>query len=179
MTRSETIRLERASSQNHELLGNLLELYSHDLSDVFSIDVGGDGRFGYPGLDFYWSSPETHHAFVIWYGARIAGFALATRGSPVTDNPSDLDVAEFFVLRRYRGIGVGRQAACLLWDGLPGRWTVRVSEGNHPALMFWSGIVHRYTSGRYSERNRDSAGQRWRVFTFDTPDLVQTPGDPL
>ena len=28
-------------------VGNLLELYLHDLSDVFPIELGPDGRFGY------------------------------------------------------------------------------------------------------------------------------------
>ena len=169
MTNREIIHLERASSEMHEVLANLLELYSHDLSDAFAIDVGADGRFGYPKLDLYWSSPDSRYAFVIRYGGRIAGFALVTRGSPLTEDPSDLDVAEFFVLRRYRRIGVGRQAACALWETLPGRWVVRVSEANQAALTFWIDVVQRYAGGKYTEASRDSAGRRWRVFTFDAP----------
>lgn len=45
-------------------------------------------------------------------------------------NTEALDVAEYFVLRRYRHAGVERRAALLLWDRLPGKWTVRVAEGN-------------------------------------------------
>jgi predicted acetyltransferase len=169
MTNREAIRLERASSEMRDVLANLLELYSHDLSDAFAIDVGADGRFGYPKLDLYWSSPDSHYAFVFRCGGHIAGFALVTRGSPLTEDPSDLDVAEFFVLRRYRRIGVGRQAACALWDTLTGRWVVRVSETNRAALTFWIDVVRRYTGGKYTEASRDSAGHRWRVFSFDTP----------
>lgn len=168
MTNRESIRLERVSPEMHVLLANLLELYSYDLSDVFAIDVGADGRFGYPRLALYWSSPDTHYAFVLRYGDTIAGFALVTRGSPLTDDPSDLDLAEFFVLRRYRRIGVGRQAASALWEVLPGRWVVRVLETNQRALTFWVGVVSRYTSGTYTEATRDAAGRQWRVLSFDT-----------
>jgi hypothetical protein len=89
------------------VLSNLLELYLHDLSEIFPIEVGADGHFGYENLPLYWSYPDTHFAFLIRSGACFAGFALATRGSPATDDPQDLDVAEFFVLRRYRRAGVG------------------------------------------------------------------------
>ena len=63
----------------------------------------------------------------------MAGFSFVTRGSPASDDPETLDVAEFFVLRGWRRSGVGRRAAPLLWDRLPGPWTVRVSTGTGPA----------------------------------------------
>lgn len=90
----------------------------------------------------------------------------------MTDNPSDLDVAEFFVLRRYRRIGVGRLAARALWAALPARWVVRVAEGNSPALAFWLGVVPD-TGGNYIEVTRDSGGRRWRVFSFDSANATR------
>ena len=148
------------------LLSNLLELYIHDLSEIFPLEVGADGRFGYSRLPLYWSEPESRHAFLIKTGATIAGFALATRGSPVTDDPTDLDVAEFFVLRSYRRTGVGRQAASLLWNRLPGQWVVRVSEANRAGLPFWRRTVEEYTCGAFSEAERPGSPHGWRVFTF-------------
>jgi predicted acetyltransferase len=90
------------------------------------------------------------HAFLIKCGTRVAGFALAMRGSPATDDPTDLDVAEFFVLRSYRRSGVGRQAAFALWDTVPGQWVVRVSEANRAGLPFWSEAIRSYTSGVFT-----------------------------
>jgi len=160
------VRLERATPDHHSVLSNLLELYTHDLSDIFSIDVGADGRFGYPRLASYWVEPATRYPFLIYCGDHLAGFALATRGSPATDDPADLDVAEFFVLRRYRRAGVGRQAAWALWNDLPGQWVVRVLETNRASVPFWSEVVRGYTDGHYIERTRANGAQRWRVFTF-------------
>jgi predicted acetyltransferase len=136
------------------------------MSEILPFEVGEDGRFGYPRLPLYWSEPDRRFAFLIRCGARIAGFALATRGSPVTDDPEDLDVAEFFVLRRYRRAGVGRRAAFLLWDRLPGRWIVRVFEANRAGLPFWREIIRDYTKGEFAESSREEGPHRRRVFAF-------------
>lgn len=163
-----TVSLERATPAMQELVANLLELYSHDLSDVFSLDVGPDGRFGYRNLPLYWSSPDTHFPFVFRHDGHVAGFALVTRGSPMTDDPSDLDVAEFFVLQRYRRAGVGREAACALWNTMRGRWVVRVAEDNARAWRFWQAVVSRYTDGRHDAFTRSRSGRVWHVLTFDS-----------
>jgi predicted acetyltransferase len=159
------VSLKRATQDDAPLLENLLELYIHDLSDVFSVLPGPDGRFGYDKLPLYWSEPDRRYAFLIEYQTRVVGFVLVTRGSPASENPDDLDVAEFFVLRGYRRLGVGRQAAVALWDSLPGQWVVRVAEANRAGQRFWADVVGSYASGATAEgAPRDAAG--WRVFTF-------------
>ena len=151
------------------LLANLLELYLHDLSEAFpTIELGADGRFGYDPLPLYWSEPERRFPFFIRHGARVAGFVLATRGSPASDDPDVFDVAEFFVIRRHRRSGVGRRAAFLVWDRLPGRWIVRVSEGNTGGLRFWPGVIAEYTQGAHTEFERAGNPNAWRVFSFES-----------
>ena len=158
--------LDAVTSSEAGVLENLLELYSHDLSDVFPIDLGSDGRFGYPSLPLYWTEPDRRFPFFIKQGNRILGFVLimvcpchperaervegppgkcdAGPSTPLRvawdDTANDhhvFDIAEFFVLRRYRRSGVGREAAFLAWDRFPSSWTVRVAERNAGALAFW------------------------------------------
>jgi predicted acetyltransferase len=158
--------LQRASAADAPLLENLLELYIHDLSEIVAVEPGPDGRFGYPRLAQYFTEPERRHAFLIRSGVALAGFALVTRGSPASDDPEALDVAEFFVLRRHRRTGIGREAAFALWDLLPGQWVVRVFEANRSGLPFWSRTVREYAGGAFSERSQsEPLGQR-RVFHF-------------
>ena len=156
MGKSEEVTLEAAAFTEAALLASLLQLYLHDLSEAFDIDLGPDGRFEYhEKFPLYWSEPKRRFPFLIRYEGRVAGFILVTRGPRAT-----FDVAEFFVLRRYRRDGVGRRAASLLWDRLPGRWTVRVLKENKGALAFWTGILE--GAGRIDRRDG------WRVFTFDS-----------
>ena len=97
-----------------------------------------------------------------------AGFILVTRGSPASDDPEVFDVAEFFVLRRYRRFGVGRRAAILIWDRFPGRWIVRVSEGNRGAVPFWRNVIAEYTNAGAIEHERPGSPNNWRVSTFQS-----------
>jgi predicted acetyltransferase len=166
MTDLYEVVLEPATQSDATVLANLLELYSHDLSDVFALEPGADGRFGYEKLPRYWSEPERRFPFLIRAGARLAGFALVTRGSPASDDPNDFDIAEFFVLRRHRRSGVGRRAAFLLWNRFATRWIVRVSEGNQKGLRFWANVTAEYTSGTAVETTSSGSPYAWRVFSF-------------
>jgi len=175
MADSQEIVLNAATSSDEALLSNLLELYIHDLSEVFpELELGADGRFGYPQLPLYWSEQQRRFAFLVRCDGRVAGFVLATRGSPATEDPDVLDIAEFFVIRRYRRSGVGRRAACLLWRDLPGQWTVRVSEGNQGALHFWAGVIAEFTNGTATESRRPGHPNAWRVFSFESAPRAST-----
>ncbi len=169
------VTLDEARSADAQLLANLLELYVHDLSEAFpAIELGADGRFGYDPLPLYWSEPERRFPFLIRDDGRVAGFALAMRGSPVSDDPDVLDVAEFFVLRRYRRSGVGRRAAFLLFDRIPGHWIVRVAETNKGAIPFWTGVVSEYARGAFEQSERPG----WRVFSFESRPIAPSSPPP-
>jgi predicted acetyltransferase len=145
----------------------LFELYVYDLSELLGLDVGDDGRFhAYP-LDAYWSEPR-RHAFLIQVDEKIAGFALVQGRSRLTGDEAVTDMAEFFVLRRYRRHGVGEHAACSLFDRFRGPWEVRQKAENHPATAFWRRIIGRYTGGRYQEETLDDARWRGPVQRFDS-----------
>jgi predicted acetyltransferase len=166
--------LQVATASDAPLLSNLLELYIHDLSEVFpSLELGSDGRYGYDKLPLYWSESERRFAFLIQSHGLVAGFVLATRGSPASEDPDVLDIAEFFVARSHRRLGVGRQAAFLLWKALPGRWTVRVYEANRAALGFWSRVIAEFAHGAAAETERTDDGKIWRVFWFESKPSAQ------
>jgi len=168
------VRIDLASRAERGLLENLLELYSHDLSEIFaSVQLADDGRFGYPRLSSYWSEPNVRFPFLIRKTGKLVGFAFAQRGSPMSDDPEVFDVAEFFVLRGERRSGVGARAAKLLWDRLPGRWLVRVAEANQGGLPFWTRVVKEYAGDAFSQTQRATESHRWRVFAFETRSHLQ------
>ena len=109
-------------------MANLLELYLHDFSEFVPSDIGEDGHFGYPYLAAYWQERE-RFPFLIRVETALAGFALVRQGSLLSGAPDVMDMAEFFVLRRWRRRGIGRTAAHALFQHFPGRWEVRVLGG--------------------------------------------------
>jgi predicted acetyltransferase len=163
------VNLEPAAAGEQPLIAQLLELYCHELSDLFpGLELGSDGRFGYPALPLYWAEPVSHFPFVLRAEGQLAGFALAKRGSPVSADPHCLDVAEFFVIKRFRGLGVAPDAAFQLWRKLPGTWTVRVLEENRPALAFWSKTVSAFAGQPVPGLPYTSNARAWRAFHFQS-----------
>ncbi len=160
--------LERATPGDAVLLSNLMELYIHDLSAMFAhVKLGEDGRYGYPDLPSYLSGESGRCAFVIRDDGCVAGFVLTRRGSPASDDPSVLDVAEFFVLRQFRARGIGRAAAALLWNRMPGSWTIRASARNPDAIKFWRDVVVKFAGRRAMESERSIGTTEWVVLSFD------------
>lgn len=157
------VTLDAATSSDAEVLANLLLLYI-----LPNVDVGADDRFSYPRLPLYWTESERRFAFLLRCDGRLAGFVLVKRGSPAADDPEVLDIIEFFVLRRHRRSGVGRQAAFLLWNRFPGKWTVRVSLGNPVALAFWQSVIAEFTDGTATESEIPGQPNAWRVFSFES-----------
>jgi predicted acetyltransferase len=166
MTESWQVVVEPAAHGDATVVSNLLELYAHDLSVAFSLELGTDGRFGYERLPLYWTEPDRRFPFLFRHGHLLAGLAFVTRGSPMSDDLEVFDVAEFFVVRRHRRCGVGRRAAFLLWNRFAARWLVRVAEENHDGCQFWASVVAEYTKGGFLETRRSDGQRVWRVFEF-------------
>lgn len=156
-----------AGPDDRERLEALLQLYVYDLSEALAIDVADDGRFRTPPIDAYWTDPR-RHPFLIRIDDTLTGFALVQQRSRLTGDEGVCDMAEFFVLRRYRRHGVGERAAAWLFDRFPGPWEVRERAENQPAIAFWRRAIGRYTGGQFEEIVVDD--ERWRgpVQRFDS-----------
>jgi predicted acetyltransferase len=111
--------------------------------------------------------------FLMRFAGQLAGFALVTRGSPVSEDPNVLDMAEFFVVRRHRRTGIGARAAALLWKQYPASWIVRVSAGNAAGREFWTKTIARYTANRFEETQRAGTPHGWHVFQFDGTNAIE------
>jgi predicted acetyltransferase len=171
MAELELTRILAADHAEQNVLGNLLELYIHDLSESFPfVQLGSDGRFGYPGLESYWTESAKRFAFLIKEAGKVAGFALVTVGSPAAQEPDVYDLAEFFVLRGHRRSGLGRRAALRLWQQLPAEWIVRCSESNPSALAFWNKVVAEFTHGTAQTSSWAGKTSQFRVFRFTSPE---------
>jgi predicted acetyltransferase len=156
-----------AGPEDEQRLAALFELYIYDFSETVEIDVGDDGRFRPPPLATWFSDPR-RHAFLIRVDERLAGFALVQERSRLSGDEAVCDVAELFVMRRYRRRGVGGQVAATLFDRFRGRWEVRQKAENPRATAFWRRVIGRYTDGRFEELTLDD--ERWRgpVQCFDS-----------
>jgi predicted acetyltransferase len=154
------IDIVEAGASDEAVVRNLFSLYVHDLSEFTGWDVPDTGLFGASQfLAQYWGrKPEDGRLhwpgglrgfpFLIRADGKLAGFALIRE---IGKDPPSFDVGEFFVLRKYRGRGVGKEVAHRLFDMFTGNWQVRELPENTPAQAFWRRIIGEYTGGDYVE----------------------------
>ncbi len=161
------IEIIPARQEQEPILANLLELYAYDFSEFHDLELGCNGRFGYGDLLLYWSEPG-RHPFLVWVEGKLAGLVLVKRGSEVSGDESVWDVAEFFVLRRYRRRGIGTQVAHEVWRQFPGRWEVRVMESNTAARVFWAHAISMLTGEATQPVRVEKDGRWWTLFSFES-----------
>ncbi len=145
------VSLDVATRVDEVTLDNLVQLYAHDFSEFVPLDIGDDGRFEGLPLAPYWID-TWRYAFLLRVNGALAGFALVHARSKLTAEDGVFDMAEFFVLRRFRRSGVGRAAAFALFDRFRGRWEVRQRASNEGATAFWRRAIGAYTHDHFEDR---------------------------
>jgi len=156
------VELEATGPERRETIANLIQLYTHDFSDYWiglpQGELGEDGRFGaYPHLDSYWAEAD-REAMLIRADGKLAGFALVNAFAN-SGLPTDFSMAEFFVARKYRRLGVGQAAAVDIIRARPGQWDIAVTRRNDPAKPFWRWVAAATAVGEVEERDQND--QHW------------------
>jgi predicted acetyltransferase len=154
------VTIEPIRYEDKPVLRRMLQLYLYDFSEFEPLELNEHGEFDYRYLDHYWAPDdgEERHPFFIHAGGKRAGFALVRVVNGVKV------FAEFFVMRSYRGTGVGSEAAKAVFARMPGRWLVHQVPGNLPAQVFWRRVIGELTGGDFDEEFDESGvTQRFTV----------------
>ena len=160
-----TIALVPAGPDDKQVLFQLNEHYVYDFSELIDVDVDETGRFGAARLERHFADPQCH-PFLIRTDGKLAGFAIHEGRSRLTGEAGVNDVAELFVMRKYRKLGVGAYAATALFDRFAGAWEVRQVHANVAAISFWRKVIDRYTGGTHTEVAWDGPSFRGVVQRF-------------
>jgi len=162
------VELRAAAADQRSVLEHLLELYQYDIAEYANDgwrDIGGDGRYGYDRLADYWED-ATNAAFLVYVRGNLGGFALVNEATVLEQPAGTKSIAEFFIMRKCRGAGVGRAVAGMLFERFPGHWEVAQDGMNKPAQRFWTAVIGAYTGGRFSREFVDSANWYGTVLSF-------------
>lgn len=173
------MRIEILEAQNKDLpvVNNLFRLYYYDLSTVTGWNCQENGLFeGYAfgNLSRFWNDDDKY-AFVVRVDCRLAGFVLIDDVG--VNTLADYNMAEFFILQKYRRKGIGTYVAHNLFDQLKGNWEVSQAPFHKAAHEFWRKVVAEYTSGDYRESTEVSKnhGGTWVVQRFNNQSKVRKP----
>jgi predicted acetyltransferase len=104
-----------------------------------------------------WFANDQSHPLVILRGSDPVGFALVTRPRIPAAGETAVNyyMSEFFVRKAYRRMGIGRDAATLIFDRFAGDWEIVEYQRNPGAVAFWRRVLTAYSKGRFTERSRN------------------------
>ena len=142
------ITLHLMSVDEKTLLIRLMELYKYEFSAFSNDDINEYGYYGYHHIDDYWNE-EGRFPYLIRVNGKIAGFALICPHCDYRKEENARCFGEFFVMLKYRRMGIGKQVAARLFDLHRGPWEVCYWKNNISAGLFWKKVVEEYTNGQY------------------------------
>jgi predicted acetyltransferase len=153
------LRDARGSPADREWLTNVYPFYLHDLSEFddgyYRLDERG--RWTPDHLPSWLDEPDDHPLILLESGARVGAALVNEAPSPHLSPGIGFRMAEFFVLRAYRGRGIGRRAVFALFDRFPGVWEISELRRNERAIRFWRRVIGEYAGGRFRETSDASA----------------------
>jgi predicted acetyltransferase len=130
------VRIEQVTPRERDVLWRYLQFYIYDMSR-FTGAQPDNGVFPYRHFDAYWREDERRSAWWAKVGGEIAGFALVRFDA----GEGCHEIAEFFVVNRWRRRGVGLAFARQLLGRFPGLWRLHELANNGGAIAFWRCVL--------------------------------------
>ncbi|PEJ60667.1 GNAT family N-acetyltransferase [Bacillus sp. AFS002410] len=142
------INIIKVKKEEESILHNLMQFYIYEFTKYLSdLKLGQSGTYHKFNLEKYWVN-QNYHALFIKHKDELIGFALI---ESLTETASN-QVEEFFIIKKYKGNGIGKKVAIELFNMFPGKWSISQIEKNEPAKAFWRNVIRSYTNGNFTER---------------------------
>ena len=135
------IELKKVTIKERKKLENLLQLYLHDLSLLFSIPFNSTTCEYEYDLNKYF---KDDYAYFIKSDKDILGFILIDNNLN-----NNYEISEIFVLNNYKGKKVGETAVKKVFDLYKGNWTIKAVPLSPVAEAFWEKTISKYTNGNF------------------------------
>lgn len=110
-----------------------------------------------------WFADDSSYPLIILKNEQPVGFALVSRPPRNRRDQVDFRMAEFFIAFKSRRLGIGRDAAQLIFNRFAGSWEITEFLHNKTAVSFWRMILTEYTGGKFQEKV--SHGEVHQTFT--------------
>lgn len=164
------VLLKKVAIEDNQVLRNLLELYQYDFSEFDKADVNDHGLYGYKYLDHYWTEPG-RNPFFIMVEDNLAGFVLVNDFCYLCKPGEARAISEFFVMKKYRRMGVGEVAARTVFEMFPGKWEVVQHPENKSSITFWEKVISEITRGQYRKLEAETEDWTGQALIFSNKSI--------
>ena len=142
--------LFEAEEKDKIIIYNLAQLYTYELTfyedETTNFELQENGTFKVNKyIDLYFSE-NNRHPYILKCNNKVAGFALERY------NENEInEIAEFFVLNRYRKNGAGSFMANKIFKQYKGKWKIVTRLKNKRAQEFWRNVIKNADNKNYKE----------------------------
>ena len=165
------IKLIPATLDDYPIIQNMGRFYVYDMSEFLGFEEGweipNNGLFECIDFKKYWETKDAF-PFLIRYHDDLIGFAIIDKKG--SDPSIDFNMAQFFILRKFKNKGVGKHVAQMCFDKFRGTWEVMIIPENTGAYEFWKKAITDYTNNNFEEYVRGVAhfqNSRKNIFKFN------------
>jgi [ribosomal protein S5]-alanine N-acetyltransferase len=150
------IKLIPATIEDYPIVQNMARFYVYDMSEYLGDKEGWempeDGL--YECIDFkkYFEINDTY-SFLIRKGNELAGFVIIDKKG--SDESIDFNMAQFFILRKFKGQSIGQYVAQTCFNQFKGVWEVMILPGNIGAYQFWKRCIQDYAGNNFTEYTKN------------------------
>lgn len=143
-------KLIKVEEKDKNVIYNLMQLYKYELSffedETTTFTMLDSGLYVLKYIEKYWQD-ENRHPYILKYNNELAGFVLYRY------NEEDMnEIAEFFILNKYRKMGAGTFMANKIFELYKGKWEVRTLIKNERAQKFWRNTIRNFTNNNFEEK---------------------------
>lgn len=174
------ISVELCDVNNKFIINNIYPLYLYDLAEIRSIYPNKYGVFEdddnietlekqIPIFDIWWNKKGSLFPYLITVDGVTGGFVLVAASPYAVDN-SDFMICEMFIMRPFRGKGVGEYAVKTICNKYLGNWILFTTptDSNLRTIEFWRKTLSQYTNNNFIEEDKDIAHFGYnKVFRFN------------
>ena len=87
--------------------------------------------------------------YLIGCDGQTVGYAIVLADKAHLAPGVEFELLDFYILPRFRGLGIGRRAASQLFDRHHEVWQIFELARNLPARAFWQRTIEEYTDGDF------------------------------
>lgn len=166
------IKLIPATRVDYPIIQNMGRFYVYDMSEYMGNaegwEIPEDGLYECIEFKKYWEDKNSF-PFLIRYENEIVGFVIVDKKGSVPE--TEFNMAQFFILRKFKNKGIGQYVAHQCFKQFPGEWEVMVMPGNEGAYRFWRVAIRNYTHDNFEEYTRPVNhfnNKRYNIFKFNS-----------
>ena len=142
--------LFEVQEKDKDIIFNLMQLYTYELSfyedETTHFELQENGLYKISKyINLYWLEKE-RHPYILKCDGKLAGFVLERY-----NENGENEIAEFFVLNKYRKLGAGTFMANEMFKKYKGKWEIQTLLKNKQAQEFWRKVVKDASRGNYEE----------------------------